>query len=106
MDRPEIPSIKLVAAAATLASVRAWLSWHAVISRWNKMCLGQCGGLGAGGELGMRNLIPVHEALLRRAVLVVFAARELFIWTADIVHTWRRRTKLGSVRCGPTTATC
>ena len=76
------------------SSLWAWAEFHGVIHRRlreGSLSAGDAQGLSSRFHEhvreGLWNLIPVHEALLRRtSVLIVSAPPDLFIRTADAVH--------------------
>jgi predicted nucleic acid-binding protein len=80
-------------ADAIHSSLWALAEFHVVIHRrvrelyQTREALDQASRFSAHVKDGLWNLIPVHEALLRRtSTLVVSAPRDLFIRTADAVH--------------------
>ena len=95
-NEPESPRVReLVREADALhSSLWALAEFHAVLHRHLRE-----GALSSGDarelasrfsehiEDGLWNLIPVHQALLRRSsALMISAPREIFIRTADAVH--------------------
>jgi len=95
-NEPESPRVRALVrkADALFSSLWALAEFHAVLHRRvregaysAKDARDLAARFSAHVEDGLWNLIPVHEALLRRTgVLMVFAPRDLFIRTADAVH--------------------
>jgi hypothetical protein len=95
-NEPESPRVRELVrkADAIHSSLWALAEFHAVIHRRlreGSSSLNDAGVLASRFsehiEQGLWNLIPVHEALLRRtSALMISAPRDLFIRTADAVH--------------------
>jgi predicted nucleic acid-binding protein len=95
-NEPESPRVRELVRNADVIHSSLWAlaEFHAVIHRRLREGSSSPGDardltsrFSAHVEQGLWNLVPVHEALLRRtSSLMVSAPRDLFIRTADAVH--------------------
>ncbi len=100
-------------ADAIHSSLWALAEFHAVIHRRlregaisAKEALDLASRFSAHVEDGLWNLIPVHEALLRRTSALMVSAPAICSYEPPMPYIWRRRTKSENATCGPMTATC